>query len=185
MKIKTALSFCISLSAIISLLLVSYLYFSTPKIAVVRSMDLIYQYNGMKDAKAQFKNQTDGWKSNLDTLQIKYQTALSEYQSKYASYNESQRQEQEKMLGVMKNNLEKYAKVVNTEASNQEQEKTQAVLNQINSQIQDYAKRNNIDVVLGADGSGAILFGSEHFDITENVLKELNENYKIQPQAKL
>lgn len=184
MKLKTLLPICVGLFSVFSLILGCYLYFSTPKIAVVRSIDLIYQYNGMKDAKEQFKHRTDGWKSNLDTLQIKYQAALSDYQAKYATYNESQRQEQEKILSTMKGNLEKYAKVVNNEASNEEQEKTQAVLNQINSHIQDYAKRNGFDIVLGADGSGAVLYGGEPFDITDKVLKELNENYKIQPKTK-
>lgn len=169
---------------VLSFIISVYILFSRPKVAVVRSLDLIYEYNGMKEARSLFKVQADAWKSNLDTLHIKYQSALSEYQAHYASYNISQREEQQKMLATMEQNLNKYADVINKEAKAEEQEKTQAVLNQINSHIQEYAKRKGYDVVLGADGSGSVLYGSDAFDITDEVLRELNNQYKIMPDSK-
>ena len=58
-----------------------YLSHFSHRIAFVRNEELIYNFNGMLDARETYKTQTEIWQSNVDTLRVQYQSALAEYQN--------------------------------------------------------------------------------------------------------
>lgn len=52
------------------------------------------------------------------------------------------------------------------------------ILTQINQYLKDYGKENSLDYILGADGGGGLMYAVEQKDITEAVIKYINERYK-------
>jgi outer membrane protein len=56
---------------------------------------------------------------------------------------------------------------------------TEGVLNQVNSFIEEYSKNKGYDLVIGTTTSGNLLYAREYMDITDEVLKALNENYHV------
>ncbi|MBS1773969.1 MAG: OmpH family outer membrane protein [Bacteroidetes bacterium] len=158
---------------------VFYVYKSTPKIAYVRNLEVVYGYNGMKEARAEFQNQNTVWQSNLDTLKIRYQQALAYYQQNLKTFKPSEKEEQIAILKKMEADMKNYGSAVTKEAKDRDEKLTQGILNQINSFVQEYAKKNGYDVVLGAEGNGAILYGDKAYDITDKVLEGLNKDYVL------
>lgn len=173
------------LSAIAAVFLISlsflfyHLYSSRPKIAYVRTLELVYGYNGMKRAHADFKNQTTAWQSNIDTLRINYERSLAKYQQSLPGLSAKQKEEQQSILNRMEHDLKNYATVIQEQANDREKSMTESVLNQINSYVEAYAKKKGYDMVLGAEGSGTIVYAADAYDITKEVLTVLNEEYKI------
>lgn len=153
------------------------------KIAYVRSMELVYGFNGMKQAHTEYQSQTSYWQSNLDTLRSRYQSSMAYYQQHIKSFTPAEKEEQVAMLKRMENDMNQYAEAVNKEAQDKEAKLTQSVLNQINSFVNDYAKNKGYDIVLGADGGGTVLYGCDAMDITKEVLTALNKDYKPLPQT--
>jgi outer membrane protein len=48
---------------------------------------------------------------------------------------------------------------------------------QLNTYITNYAKENNIDLLLGARGDGSLMYGSSRKEVTEEVIEYLNKHY--------
>lgn len=55
---------------------------------------------------------------------------------------------------------------------------TAQIWKQINQYVQDYAKANNYEFILGGDGSGSLMYGEASRDITKEVNVYINQRYK-------
>lgn len=51
------------------------------------------------------------------------------------------------------------------------------IWDQINERTKDFAKDENIDLILGANGSGSLMFGNENVDKTQDLIEYLNNIY--------
>lgn len=157
-----------------------YLSYSLPKIAFVRTDELIYNYNGMRDARETYKTQTDVWQSNIDTLRVQYQGAVAEYQNSYKSLSEKDRTEKQALIKKLEENLKNYTTVIREQAQKKEQTMTESVLNQLNSYVEEFAKKKGYDFVISGTG-GNLLYGAKTYDITDEVLHAINQEYRILP----
>lgn len=161
-----------------------YLHFSgKSKIAFVRSNELVYGYEGMKEAHLLQEEKTQQYQANLDTLQADFQKALNAYQQGLSGFSKEERAAKEKMLAMQQENLKRYSAGVEESVQKNDQDLTQGILNQINSFIEGYAKTHNYTLIFGTTSSGNILYGEPAIDITEEVLKQLNEHYKNPPKS--
>jgi outer membrane protein len=161
------------------------IYFSAKsyKIAYVRTAELVYGYNGMREARIEYKSQVDAWQANVDTLRVQYQKCLSDYQNSYKHLSESEKEEKQLLIRKLEDNLKNYSTVIKQQAQEKEGEMTEAVLNQINSYVASYAQENGYDYIIGSS-NGTLLYAKDAHDITEEVLKAINGEYKIVPSGK-
>lgn len=146
-----------------------YMLVNKPTIAYVRSHDLVYEYEGMKEAQIKYQQQIQTWQANIDTLQ-------SDYKRSIASIDKTK--DAEFLLQQQKIHLEQYTRAVQSKAKEEDEKITQSVLNQINTFVEEYGKAHNYDIILGTTASGSILYGIEAMDITKEVLQALNKHYQ-------
>jgi len=165
---------------VISVAFCIYKTMSIPDVRYVKSADLIYSYEGMKDAQKKQEKVMNEVQSNLDTLQLDFQKAVNNYNQDFPKLSKDERIEREKLLSLQQNNLQQYSKNAEDKIKTKDEQITQGVLNQVNSFVEEYAKKKGYDIVLGTTTSGNILFAREQMDITDEVLKALNENYKTE-----
>lgn len=152
--------------------------FFQKKIAFVRSQDLIFKYEGTKEAMAKFNDQKETWQANVDTLKVDFQRAVLNYNKTYEGLSAQERQLREKDLSGREIQLQNYATSVDTKIKKADEEMMQEVLDQINVFIKEYSVEKGYDVVLGSTVSGNVLYGEETLDITEELLEALNKHYK-------
>lgn len=168
--------------AITGLLLSCFLlvdkYVGSKKIAYVRSTELVYGYMGMKEAGNKFKENTQMWQANIDTLQRDYQTTLSRFTSEAPRLSENERAERENYLTQQQQSLMNYTQAINTKMLEEDKKMTEGVLNQVNSFIEQYGKDHGYEIILGTTLSGSLLYGDNAIDITDEVLSALNNNYE-------
>ena len=148
-----------------------------PKIAFVRSQELVYGYLGMQEAHNKYTEKMQQWQANKQTLESEYQTVLTKYQEEAPKLSEDEKAQRENYLKKLQANIENYRHSINELTKEEDANMTQAVLNQINSFIEDYGKRHGYDIILGTTLSGNILYGDQALDITEHVLDALNRAY--------
>jgi outer membrane protein len=163
----------------IAFVYVFYKLNTVPKVVYVKSADLIYSYEGMKEAQQKQTAKTTELKSGLDSLQLDFQKAINQYNSEFQKLTKDEKLEREKLLSIQENNIKKYSQSVDQKIKELDEQLTQGVLAQINSFVEDYAKKKGYDLVLGTTTSGNILFAKDYMDITQDVLTELNTNYKV------
>nr|WP_295929041.1 OmpH family outer membrane protein [uncultured Dyadobacter sp.] len=163
---------------VISTICISFLCSSQQKIGFVRSSELVDGYLGMREARNQYQNKSQQWQANVDTLEQDFRKSMHRFQFELAGLSATERRQKEVTLKRMQDNLFQYTSSVRENARMEDEKMTQGVLNQINSFVQEYGKRQGFDIVLGTTLSGSLLYGEKQLDITEEVLRELNKAYR-------
>lgn len=154
-----------------------------PDVKYVRSADLIYGFDGMKEAHLQQQKTSDDMKARLDTMQVDFQRTVNQYNRDYPKLSKQERNEREKLLSLQQDNLRNYSQKIQESIQEQDKKLTEGVLNQVNSFVEEYAKKKGYDIVLGTTSSGNILYATDDMDITQEVTQALNEHYKVKPAA--
>jgi outer membrane protein len=147
------------------------------RVGYVNSMELVNGYMGMKEARNLYQNKSQSWQSNLDTLKLDFQKAVSRYHNDQPGLSAAERRTREEALQKMQANLVQYSSGIQENARQEDEKITQGVLNQINSFVQQYGKEKGYTVILGTTLSGSLLYGEEKADITKEVLQALNQSY--------
>ena len=154
---------------------------SRPKVAYVKTLEVIYGFNGMKSANEEYRVQQNVWQANIDTLRLQYEQKVKLFKENETTYSNAQKDTARKQIQDLETNIRKYTQAIDDQAKESETKITEGVLNQINSFIESYAKKKGYDIIFGTDGSGSIMYGVETFDITAEVIAELNKEYKVLP----
>ncbi len=157
-----------------------YKSMQVPVVKYVRSSDLIYGFDGMKLAHLKIQKIQAENQGRLDTLKQDFQLSVSNYNTAYTDLNKKEKAERENLLRLQQQNLEGYAKQIQENNTKEDNRLTEGVLNQVNAFVEQYAKDNGYDIILGTTTSGNILYGNKAMDITEEVLEAINEDYKVE-----
>ncbi|MDB5274748.1 MAG: outer membrane protein [Chitinophagaceae bacterium] len=150
---------------------------TSPRLAYVRSADLVNKYEGMKEARMLYKNKMSKWQSNIDTLESDYQRSISQYNLEYSKQSTAARKDREEILEKQRQNIQQYVKTLDEKAREEDDKMTSGVINQINSFVQQYGEEHHYDFIFGTTQDGNVMYGTKGNDITEEVLTALNKNY--------
>ncbi|AHJ96258.1 OmpH family outer membrane protein [Hymenobacter swuensis] len=150
----------------------------TEKVAYVESGRMLDGYQGMKDARKTFETKARRWEAQNQTLVRGFQTAVQQYQQKAEGMTQEQRATTEQQLQQRQAQVAQEQEKLQRQAQEEEAKMTQQVLERINKQIEKYGKSNGYRLILIAAPSGTIAYGRKDLDITNAVLKHLNDEYR-------
>lgn len=151
----------------------------SPRIGYVKSDELIYGYEGMKDAQARFQKQQQVWQANIDTLRLDFQRAVNQYNNEFSKLPVPTRTQREQQLRTQEEQLMRYEQALRDKARDEDQKMTDGVLQQLNGYAKEYGEHHGFDVVFGTTQDGGILYGGVSMDITKDVLQYLNDRYRV------
>lgn len=170
---------------IVLLLLVSVsvgynIYFTanSPNLAFIRSHDLISKYAGTVEARAEFEKKKSAMMANVDSLKSLFERSRQGYAERAGSMSASLRKETEDRLDQQHAQVLQYTSAIQNKIDEEDSKLMSAVLTQVNSFVEEYAKANDLDIVMGTTLSGNLLYGNKSMDVTEDLLEKLNERYK-------
>ena len=175
------ISFYINLILIIGLIGIYILHFAKPenKIAYVDSAKLLNGYSNMLDARKEYEKKAKVWQANIDTLVAGVQNQLKSYEKGSQKMSEKERKLSMELIRNKQTQLANYQKAIQETAQQEDARMTQQVVTQVNSFLDQYGKEHNYDIILVATQSGNIAYAMEGMDITEEVLTQLNQEYKF------
>lgn len=52
------------------------------------------------------------------------------------------------------------------------------ILEQLTQYVMEFGKKNNYDIIMGADGNGNLMFAKESYNISDDVIEYVNNKYK-------
>ena len=154
-----------------------WLYLSATRIAYVRSNDLVSNFKGTIEAKQKFEAKRTQMLSNVDSLEFLYQRSKENYLQLKDRMSTPDRTSQEREIRMHEERLVQYKSVVHTKIDEEDAKMMEGVLSQVNSFIEEYAKANKYDLILGTTLSGNLLYAKKGMDITDVLLVELNLKY--------
>jgi len=149
---------------------------NVPVVAYIRSEYLISNFKGTLEAQVQFNNKKEMLQSNLDSLSGRYNLEVEHYSKIKKTLSALGMQDWEARLNKRQQQMKDYSEAVEEQLRMEDEAQIKAILNQLNSYINDYAKENGYDLILSNE-QNSVFFGDEKLDITETLLKELNARY--------
>ena len=161
------------------LAITGYLVWQTQRqrVAYVDSAKLLNQYQAMLDARKAYATKSKTWQANIDTLSADVQRAIRSYEHKAANMTPKERALSTELLHTKQRELVSYQRSVQESAQQEDTKGTQQVITQVNTFLERYGKEHNYDYILVATPSGTIAYAKQGLDLTQEVVKELNQEY--------
>lgn len=154
----------------------SLLYFllreNKSEIRFIQVGELFNDFQMKKELESNFQNISKQRKHILDSLEVE----LKVLNSRINEEGEGKALVQ-KFIERRENYLLKKKQFEEDDLQMQQQYNSK-IQKQLNQYVADYGEKNNIDIILGAEGSGVLMYGKNEFDITEDVLKYINLKYQ-------
>lgn len=148
------------------------------KTAYVDNTQLIQDFKEMKSTEAKFTKKSEKLKKELDSVAQQFQLEVQQYQQQSASLSSAEKQEKESMLMQKQQQLQRQQQM----QSNQLREESDVVIDSLITKVKDfvadYGEKNGYTYIFGSNESANIMYAKEGRDITEEVLKALNESAK-------
>ena len=160
------------------LILAYFQFFRSDKIVYVDTNVLMGKYQGMIDARAEFEKKAATWQANVDTLIKGFQNELKDYEKERSHMTAKEKELKEELLGNKQAQINQYREGMGKKYRDEEQKMTQSVLNMVNDYVKEFGKHKGYKYILGANGSGSLVYSQEKYNITDELLKGLNEEYK-------
>jgi outer membrane protein len=139
---------------------------------------LMQEYQGMKDAHSDIDKKKAQYQASSDTLLKEWEGELKAYERERKNMSSKEKQLKEELLRNKQQQLSGYTESIQKKAAEEEKKITQAVVNRINEYMNDYGKRKGYTFILGANGSGNIVYADKSRDITEEILNGLQKEYE-------
>ena len=127
-------------------------------LAYINSTLLMQQYHGTAAKRQLIQANAKAWEHSIDSLT----TALAAQRLSPA--------EQEKQVGGYRRILQQKIQLASQQAD-------QELLKEVNDYLKSYGKTKQYDFILGANESGNIVYAAPGRDLTQEVLRGLNQAY--------
>lgn len=148
------------------------------KTAYVDTQKLMEKSDEIKDLDDKRKVKTEEMGRELDAkvqqLKLDYASAQSEANAKgpqWAQIKAQELQKRERELGMMQETMGR-------QLQDEFGVKRDTLVSQIKNVIKQYGKKKGYDYVYGTGDAASILYAKDGYDVTEDILKELNEKFK-------
>jgi len=145
-------------------------------IVYVDAVKLLNGYNGMQQARKDLEAKSSVWRANVDSLKGELELGIKEYQSKKQSLSGKEQKLTEELLRTKQEQFMSYQQAIADKIQREDQELTAKVLGNVNDYIKKFGEENNYEIILAATQYGNIVYAEQGKDITDVVLKGLNES---------
>lgn len=169
--------FYAAIAAVVLSVVAIYMAKSSSELVYVDVSKLIQGYSRTQIAKAEFEKKANVMKANVDSLVGNWQKELKNYEKERSSLSPKELKLKQELLGNKQQQINGYQEAIQKKIQEEDKKMTQTVINDINDYIKEYGKDHNYKIIFGASGGGNIMYADESSDLTEDVLKGLNEEY--------
>lgn len=150
-------------------LILLLLWKDQPKIAYIKNADVFNSFKGTKELKTRLEGQSNYQKALLDSMALELSVLKERY--KNGEKNVLQGLQTKEQVWV------RLSQEYNNNYAQESQDYTNKAWTQINQYIIDYGKEEGYDYIIGANGAGALMYGSEKEDLTKIIITYINKKY--------
>jgi Skp family chaperone for outer membrane proteins len=153
--------------------------FFMPRIAYVNTGKLMIGFSESAKVEKEIKVEDDQWQGQLKQLQDSLQGTINNMSKEYNSATPAKKKEMQDMLSARNQQVNNFKQANMRRIDDLRQKKMQGVFDKVNVYLGEYGKKHRYGIILGTVAGGSILYGNEaKYDITDDVVKGLNERYK-------
>lgn len=148
------------------------------KIGYVDNVKLMDTYQEKIDVEAKFKTKTDALTKKRDSISQAFQIEAQAFQAKAQTMNQKKAQDEYGLMQqrgqFMGQQLQQEEQALMTAG----QVEMDTIVSKVKKEIKAYGVANKFTYILGGGDGGSVLYGEEVNDLTDEVVKLLNDKYK-------
>lgn len=152
-------------------------------IAYINSDSVLKHYEFLKDnqvvIEAKEKKMSSDYRNRAQSLQ----NEITAYQRNVSNLTIGQARALEEDLAKKQQNLQMYEQSLSQELMGEQSRLSRELYERITIFLKKYGQENGLQVVLKYDASSDVLYGVEALDITNIVVKGLNDEYKTEKEG--
>src|SRR5688500_7436740 len=147
------------------------------KLAYINSDSVLKHYEYLKVNRGQLEAKTKKMDQDLRNRTVGLENEISAYQRNASSMTLGPERAAEEDLGKQQRNLQMYQQSLQQQLMQEEARLNKELYDRITGFLKDYGHEKGLQVVLKFDPTSDVLYGGTGLDITNDVVKGLNEAY--------
>ena len=148
------------------------------KIAFVDNVKLMDGYQEKIDIEARYKVKAEALNKKRDSISQAFQIEAQAFQTKAQSMAQDKAQEEYGLLQQRGQFIGQQLQQEEQQLQSEGQTEMDSLISKVKSEITSYGKSNGYTYILSGGEGGSVLYGTDAKDITQEILKILNEKYK-------
>ena len=148
------------------------------KIGYVDNVALMDKYQEKIDIEAKFKVKADALTKKRDSISQAFQLEAQAFQTKAAKMSQKKAQEEYALMQQKGQFMGQQLQQEDQALQAQGQAEMDSVVSSVKKEIKAYGKANGYTYILGGGDGGSVLYGTEVNDLTDEIVKRLNDGYK-------
>lgn len=136
------------------------------------------KYEYFRDVSGQMKNKEANLSSQMDALQSTYQKRLKELQEKGPSMTQSEGEAAQREVAQMQQKFQQRQMSMEQDLKKHQVDLMTDVRNKIENYLKEYNKEKGYAFILSYEPGFMLYYKDSLYDITNDVIKGLNEQYK-------
>lgn len=148
------------------------------KIGYVDSVKIMDDYQEKIDVEARFKTKADAMGRKRDSISQAFQMELQQFQSKAKSMSQQSAQEEYSQLQQRGQQIGQRLQQEEQQLQQNSQTQMDSLVKKVKKEIRAYGKANGYTYILGGGEGGSVIYGEDANDVTNEILKILNDKYE-------
>jgi outer membrane protein len=149
------------------------------KLAYINSDTILKYYDFYKDVKVRFEAKGKKLDQDLQNRAQALQSEIGAYQRNVSTMTIGQAKAVEEDLGKKQQNFRLYQQSLEQDLASEQNKVNAELYSNITAFLKLYGAEKGLEAVLKFDPTSDLLYGSAGIDITQDVIKGLNEAYKL------
>lgn len=147
-------------------------------IVFVDNSKLLNEYQEKKDIESKLKSKIDAYEKKRDSISRDFQIEAQKFDAESKKLSQSVAQQKYNELLQKSQILQQHLQQEEQKIQIESQKEMDSLVNKVKQFLKNYGEEKGYTYILGANDGGSVLYGKNKKDITEDVLKAINENYK-------
>lgn len=148
------------------------------KIGYVDNVKMMEAYQEKIDVEAKYQAKLDKIRKKGDSLSQAFQLELQMLQTKVQNMSQKKAQEEYQLLQQRGQSVGQQLQQEEQAAQMEGQAAMDSLIKKVKGEISEYGKANGYTYILGGGEGGSVLYGDETKNLTDAVVKVLNNKYK-------
>ena len=147
------------------------------KIGYVDTVRLMDSSNEKNDIESKYQLKSTALNKKRDSISQAFQIEAQALQTKVQSLSQSKAQEEYELFQQKSQFMGQQLQQEEQLLQIQGQTEMDSLVSRVRVQITDYGKANGYTYILGGGEGGSVLFGDDQKDLTDEILKIINDSY--------
>lgn len=151
---------------------------SSEKTAYIDTVKLMDEYTESKDLQAKFKDKSEVMGKELELEIKKFQEEADSFRRNAQANGPEWAQKKGAELQKKEQQLTYAQQAMGQQLQQEGAVERDTLVKKVRKYIKEYGKKNGYSYIYGTGDAATVLYAKEQYDITDKIIKELNDNYK-------